>query len=306
MLTVHILTKNNSQTIKKTLDSVEWADHILVGDLGSQDETVAICRSAGAEVIKFDRPRDEVRNSLIAKTSGPTLWLEPWEVLIKGQQTLMSLSGPIYVSVLNQNTLVKEIRAWAEPVTVVNPVYETVECEARTSDVMIFSTGRPDYNELLVPIKEWQARNPTAKSPYYYEACTLLALGKWQQFLSVSEHYMFLDKSASMPVTMNHYYFAMVQLMYVKKIRPTLQNLALCLAVKPLMAEFWCLAGDAHYHLAKKFQIAKALYENAIVLGSRRLSTDLWPMDISKYKTYPQKMIESCDKILASKTFYGT
>ena len=60
------------------------------------------------------------------------------------------------------------------------------------------------------------------------------------------------------------------------------------------------------YHLLKKFHQAKDFYENALILGKRRLATDKWPMDISKYGAYPKKMIESCDKIIESHSTYSS
>ena len=302
MVTVHLLTKNNCETIQKALDSIKWADQILVADLGSKDETIQICEAAGAKVFRLDRPRNEARNELIAKTSGITLCLEPWEFFAKGQ--LNKVSKLTNAMVIQQTTITKEIRAWKSSPTFVNPVYETIEGDGAESDILIYSTGRSDHEDLLFGINKWKELCPMATAPYYYEACTLLAIGKWKEFLNISEYYMFLDRSSSVSVAMNHYYFAIVQLMKLHKVTTAIQNITICLSINPLMAEFWCLAGDVHYHLTKKFHIAKELYENAIILGEKRLKNDKWPMDISKYKSYPLKMIESCDKIISSKSLY--
>jgi hypothetical protein len=100
---------------------------------------------------------------------------------------------------------------------------------------------------------------------------------------------------------MTRYYYAFVQLTQKRAVRPTLQNLNICLCLKPLMAEFWCLSGDVYYHILSQFELAKEFYENALILGSKRLNDDIWPMDVSKYKKYPTMMIDSCDKILKKK-----
>ena len=68
MLTVHLLTKNNSKTIQKAIDSVQMADKIMVADLGSKDNTIQICEAAGAQIFRVDCPRHEARNLLISKT----------------------------------------------------------------------------------------------------------------------------------------------------------------------------------------------------------------------------------------------
>lgn len=304
MLTVHLLTKNNAQTIQKTLDSVQWCDQILVADLGSTDNTIQICEHADAEVIQMDCPRNEARNILIDETRGPTFMIEPWEVLVSGQEFLSRFDGSYYASVVQNKTISKEIRAWTGDPKFVNPVYEAIDGDAKPSNIAIYSQGRSDQEDILKQIQDWKKLQPTSIAPYYYEACTMLSLGKWQQFLQLSEHYMFIDKSMSISATMNRYYYALACLMHSKNARYALQNLTLCIATKPLMAEFWCLAGDVHYHLTKQFHVAKELYDNAIILGQKRLKTDIWPMDLAKYKTYPTAMIESCDKILASKSLY--
>ena len=201
-------------------------------------------------------------------------------------------------------TITKEIRAWSGSPKFVNPVYETIDDSGAESDILFYSSGRQDHADIIEGVRKWKEKCPTSIAPYYYEACTYLSIGQWQQFLKLSEHYMFLDKSTSMSAMMNRYYYSLVNMVHLKKLRPVLQNMSLCLSVKPLMSEFWCLAADAHYHINKRFDIAKQLYENAIILGSKRLKNDKWPMDLTKYKSYPSKMIESCDALLSNKSLY--
>ena len=97
---------------------------------------------------------------------------------------------------------------------------------------------------------------------------------------------------------MIRYYYAMTMLIYKKSYKPALQNINLCLCAKPLMAEFWCLMADVYYHLLNKFSEAKFFYENAIFMGSRRMKNDVNPIDLDKYKAYPNKMIKSCEQLL--------
>ena len=51
MLSVIIITKNESGNIRACLESVAWADEILVVDAGSTDDTVNICQQMGARVL---------------------------------------------------------------------------------------------------------------------------------------------------------------------------------------------------------------------------------------------------------------
>jgi len=72
-----------------------------------------------------------------------------------------------------------------------------------------------------------------------------------------------------------------------------------------MMAEFWCLLADVYYAI-KDYDRARIFYENGLILGSRRLKDDGWPMEISKYKEYPLNMIEGCNQIKRSSRHYAT
>lgn len=53
-LSVVIIAKNEQDLIKTCLESVKWADEILVIDNNSTDKTPEISRSLGARVVKFE------------------------------------------------------------------------------------------------------------------------------------------------------------------------------------------------------------------------------------------------------------
>lgn len=55
-LSVIIITKNEGLNIRACLESVTWADEIIVVDSGSQDDTVAICREFTPHVYLHDWP----------------------------------------------------------------------------------------------------------------------------------------------------------------------------------------------------------------------------------------------------------
>lgn len=302
MITVQILTKNNAKTIAKTLESVQsLSPTILVGDMGSEDRTTDICENFGAHIIRLDdRDRSKARNRLIDDSGdGLKMMIEPWEVLAQGHQNIKE--G--YASVLSGEVISKEVRFWIEG-RFVNPTYERVESNInKDAGVLFYSIGSRDYEEDLRLIEIWKSIDPRIAAPYYYQACCQMALGRYEEFLKTVEHFLFLDKD-SMSATMARYYLAMTHLIHKRQARPVLQNMNLCLCARPLMAEFWCLMGDAYYHLLKKFDHAKDFYENALILGGSRLATDMWPMDISKYGKYPRKMIESCNKIKKGKSIY--
>jgi len=240
-------------------------------------------------------------------SEGWNFFIEPWEALVQGHHLIDSCDGVHrYATIVNNKVVSKEVRFWkGRNHKFQNPVYERLisDCDEEVGTVF-YSSGRTDYDDVLRRIESWKKDKPTAISPWYYEACTLLAQGNWARFMPISEHYMALDPSNSMSAIMNRYYYAMASIVYSKKIRPALQNLTLCLSERPLMAEFWCLMGDAFYHLSRDFKRAQTFYGDAMKLGARRLRTDKWPMDLTKYRAYPEKMIESCQK-LQTAAFYA-
>ena len=55
-LSVILITKNESANIRACLESLAWADEIIVVDSGSTDDTVALARQSGARVYVHDWP----------------------------------------------------------------------------------------------------------------------------------------------------------------------------------------------------------------------------------------------------------
>lgn len=55
-LSVIIITKNEAENIRACLESVAWADEIVVVDSGSTDDTLAICREFTPHVHNHDWP----------------------------------------------------------------------------------------------------------------------------------------------------------------------------------------------------------------------------------------------------------
>jgi glycosyltransferase involved in cell wall biosynthesis len=67
-ISVVIPTLNEASRIEDALDSVRWADQVIVVDGGSRDKTVLLARQRGAEVLVVpDRTIAEQRNAGIAR-----------------------------------------------------------------------------------------------------------------------------------------------------------------------------------------------------------------------------------------------
>lgn len=70
-LSIAIITKNEEANIRRTLESVKWADEIVVVDSGSTDRTVTICKEYTDKVYSQDWPGfAQQKNNAIDRTSG--------------------------------------------------------------------------------------------------------------------------------------------------------------------------------------------------------------------------------------------
>lgn len=307
MITVQILTKNNQKTIQATLESLKILNPtIVVGDYSSTDDTLNICAKYNAKIYNVEgKNRSQARSFLNSQSKNDwNLWIEPWETWFQSTLSLSDINSKYgYVRVLHGQMLTWEIRLWNQSCNFINPVFEQIQASnAKSTNAILYSHGSLDDCYAMECLQQWKLENPLSSQPYYYQSCILLAQEKYDDFLTSAEHFLFLEKETTVPVVMTRYYFAMVQLLKKRAYKPALQNLNLCLCSKPLMAEFWCLTGDVYYHLLNKFNLAKEFYENAILLGSKRLASDRWPMHISKYNKYPNMMIESCEKIINTRS----
>lgn len=54
MLSIIVIARNEQETIKTCLESVKWADEIIVIDNGSKDKTADIAKDSGARVLNFE------------------------------------------------------------------------------------------------------------------------------------------------------------------------------------------------------------------------------------------------------------
>jgi (heptosyl)LPS beta-1,4-glucosyltransferase len=67
-LTVVILTYNEARNIQSCIESLLWADRVLIFDCFSQDDTVSLARAAGAEVIQHEfRDFAQQRNAALER-----------------------------------------------------------------------------------------------------------------------------------------------------------------------------------------------------------------------------------------------
>lgn len=305
-LTIHLIIQNNETTIEHSLESIKKIGaNIIVGDIGCTDKTADICRLHEIKVIKFSLNNDisQVRNNMSdLSTTKWNLYIEPWETIISGGETLLNLSQKksnlFKINLLQEDILTKQTRIWNKQnnIKFVNPVYETLPGAA--DELPLFIAVGPESNkELKIKLLDsWIERCPLSNEPIYYKACTHLVEKNWDAFLNLSELYLHQEKSENISVFMTHYYRCMVFCYIKKNYKEAIKCLLPCFLKNPMMAEFWCLLGDC-YFAAKEYDKAICFYENALLLGSRRPANDEWFMEISKYKDYPEKMIVESNKI---------
>lgn len=71
MLSVVVLTKNEQERIRGCLESVKWADEIIICDNGSIDNTLEIAKKYTDKIIKFNGQNfSELRNKGMEKVKG--------------------------------------------------------------------------------------------------------------------------------------------------------------------------------------------------------------------------------------------
>jgi len=100
-LSVVLITKNEAPVIGRCLESVAWADEIVVVDSGSTDRTREICLGAGAKVHLADWPGPgPQRNRAIDLSSGDwvlALDADEWvsgELRVEIEATMRASGGP--------------------------------------------------------------------------------------------------------------------------------------------------------------------------------------------------------------------
>jgi tetratricopeptide (TPR) repeat protein len=298
MVTVQILTKNNEKTIEKTLNSIEKIDSkIIIGDLGSSDDTLKICYDYDCEIVKLKWENDysKARNSLIK--DGFNFYIEPWEVLSSGHDLISQIDKSTYVYVINNGIVSKEIRLW-EGLRFENPVYETIidkDAKYNPQIIILSESGIDNSNEKTDLAKKWMNEKPTKSEPFYYLACSFLSKRMYKEFFSYANQYILMENKANASCVMTYYYMAQIEL-HTGKLQEAARHILTCISICPTLSEFWCLLGDIFYK-QQNYEKAKSIYENALIIGKRRSQTDEYPIEIAKYEKYPKFMMNSIEEI---------
>jgi len=110
MLSVIIITYNEEKNIKRCLESVKWANEIIVIDSGSTDNTVKICREYTDKITVTDWPGyGKQKNRALEKASNP------WVLSLDADEKVSeALKKDILSAILND-----EIHAYTVPIQLV-------------------------------------------------------------------------------------------------------------------------------------------------------------------------------------------
>lgn len=313
-LTVQMLVRDSRSTIHRCLESLKpLSFDLLVGDLGSRDGTPTACAAEGARVVRMTNRHDlsKARTELAAMATTPwSIWINPNEFLLKGHEEIVrvSLGDPACrtFGLFQDGLLTKPVRMWHKDsgCSFRNRVFEVLSGDAQQSEVYLSSTKADPLVDLLEACGRWHADAPLQAEPIYYLACAHLQAGNVDSFLNYADAYLHAEKNRQMSYYMTKYHIGLVHCYKTKDFKCCLQNALQCVAAQPTMSEFWCLLGDAHYEMGDLSK-ARSFYENALILGKRRSAGSLWPMHIEKYRDHPEKMIESCRRLVSETKVYG-
>jgi tetratricopeptide (TPR) repeat protein len=304
-----MIVKEHEENLQQTLDSLEeLGGSIIIGHAGGQlpaTKNAAIVRKLSLK-SDISVTRNEISNN---SNTNWQMYIEPWEILLSGHEEIKNAlvnpqSKSFYINIMQgEDTITKQIRIWnKKECQFVNPVCEKIiDDNAEYIDATVWSAKTDIKFDL---IEKWKKTNPLALEPYYYQSLYCLMNKNYNEFITLADHYMFHEKKTSISKTMMMYYLGIVNCFVKSNQNSAIHNALLCIAEHPLMAEFWCLLGDA-YAKVKEFTKAISFYENAIFLGKNRLQSDRWPVQISKYEEYPQEMIKKCKEIISNSKNFG-
>jgi len=301
-----IVTKNNQDTLLSCIESFfDICKNISYIDMGSTDKTVSILEKYnGKKFKKIGEDFASNKNYLIKNVKKDWLFfIEPNETIINGKKEIVDISnkneGIYSVLLLNNEVLSKSTRFFCDnKIKFENPIFETIYSKSSSSNIILKELSSIEIPNEHKHILKWKSEEPLKTQPLYYESCFYIKNKKWEDFIKTAEKYLFMEKNTNLPsYIMIKYYLSLILFYTQKDIKKSIQTLAFCIEKNPTMSEFWCLLGDINFEM-KKYQKAYYFYDNAIILGSQRLNGDELPIDVKKYKEYPDKMKIICKDLI--------
>jgi tetratricopeptide (TPR) repeat protein len=309
-ITCQILTHNNEKTIERAIKSVNMDDiEVLVGDLRSEDATTEICKNNNIAVIDLHFPtRSDARNYLVSQCTMTDwqMYIEPYEYVKSGIENIKLENDYASFFIAYQKTFSKSVRLWnkKKDYKFINPIFEHLDVPVKNTIDCVVAGGESDYYEYKDIANEWCREKPLLPSAYYYSAMLSLSDKKYNDFIAMSDKYLFFEKGKPLSLAVIRYCRA--QVFYdMDSPKKSAEEIQACLSLKQDMAEYWCHLGDIFYFKLFRFEKAKECYVNAITYGSKRDIRDEYPIETSKYKEYPAAMVAACELDLVNKKTYN-
>lgn len=271
MLTIIL---NYNQNLDNTLKSINFPTEILIGNIGNHFDY-----PYKSIKLSLNNDRSKACNELVKSAKDWIFYLKPGEVVLEANFDDLNINFSYFVEILTGNVITKETRLWhkSKNLQFVNPIFEVLHDNSIFSGITLSADPEPLDLDLL---ENWKKTHPFSHEPYYFEALYKLKEKKYQEFLTLADYYLFKEKT-SVAAVMLCYYVSIVHCFVTLDYDQAINNLIYCLGENVLMAEFWCLLGDIYSQL--KEDKAILFYENASILGKRRLKTDPFPIIIDKY-----------------------
>jgi len=275
-----IVTCKSLNLLKETINSIN-IDSIVI-ELGNCTETEIWCHD---NYIRFEKSNNctnlsEVRNKFI---QGKTLLLNAGEIV----KTDVNDYDSATILIKDKNLLSKEIRITSED-NIKGHVFEYVDSDLyEESDIKINQMQNNNLINFKQKMSEKElSKNPLKKENLLWDAYSDLAQEKYDRFCYKA--YYYLKKFDSKYLL---YQLLLVRLYcyddydYIEKALPVLFDYKLNLA------EFWCLLGDLKFK-QQNYSDCINPYKIAIECG-KSIDVDLnFPIDLTRYKNHPCKMIE--------------
>jgi tetratricopeptide (TPR) repeat protein len=279
-LTTHIVLRPQINP-KQTLTSLaRLKNNILTVDLGTSKD-LAVVRNQMLQESKTDW----------------NLYIEPWEILMPDDDIESLINGRPHayrMTILSGESIRKEVRLWHKGLncSFVNPIFETLKTSIEEFSCSVIWENKIDrQDELKELLGCWEKSQPFSQDMKYFKALQSLTAGSYKEFVGLAKQCLLQQKKV-IACSMLRYYLGVISCLELN-FNEAIQQAAMCIAANPLMAEFWCLLGDIFFK-ANDLTRAECFYNNAKILGARRLNDDAWPMHIPKYEEYPSLMIQKC------------
>jgi len=303
-LTIQILSHNNENLLKTIESLLPLNAYITIINIGCLQKKYDFVEKYDIKIKEVDKKleRSKIRNDFIqADKNEWMMYIEPGEVISSGHENILEAIKEEHTSrrlfVVRDDLIIKETRLWKKSSNkFVYPVYETLSPDTNPKICNAFISGSIEETDNLDILVKWKEREPQNPQPDYYLAIQHLVNKKYQDYLKYANLYFFREKEKSQSLITLHYYHALVELHHSRNVHECIRHITFCLTEKPLMAEYWCVLGDALYKTGMVEQ-AQEMFYNAIVLGQERETDDDFPVELSKYKDYPEKMINLCGAI---------